>query len=259
MSTECDTLIRPALNSVFDEQMQIEGSNGDCRVVVPFDRADFDAITLWVSSQADQYVISDRGETYGMLYLSNVDLRQERRQKRLESTKQRFDLEEAEYEIRLSADSETLGERILDAIQAVQSISYLVYTRRSYSQSSFREDVGNYLSEHDIHYSRNAEVEGVTEMHRVDFDVTAARPTYIEAVHAQNVSTAHSMAQRTAHKWTDIGRTTSEVHRVSVLNDESGEYDDRTVRILSEYSDSYIAWSARGGLIDALDSNAGVA
>lgn len=172
-----------------------------------------------------------------MLFLSNINLDQERRQKRLQSTKQRFALEKAQYEIRLRATEDTLGDRILDAIQAVQSISYLVYTRRPYTQSTFQEDVAEYLTRHEYQYSRNATVDGATDRHRVDFDITSDRPTYLETLYARDVSTARSTAQRTAYKWIDVGGALPNAHRVSVVNDESGETDDRTLGILNEYAE----------------------
>lgn len=259
MTRHCERLVLPALKSAFENSVQVSSDNGTCRVTVPFDRADQDAIALWIVENGDGYTITDEGETYGMLYLSNVDLEQKRRKKRLESIQKRFNLDQAKYEIKLSASSETLGQRIIDAIQAVQSISYLVYTRRQYTVSDFREEVGEYLSEYGYNYSRNAKIDGKIEQHRVDFDIVADKPAYLEALHAENVSTAHSMAQRTAYKWTDIQKTAPEIIRVSTLDDESGEFDERAANILREYSDEYVPWSERGSLIDTLGSPRSVA
>lgn len=259
MTERCERLVRPDLKSAFGDSVMITDENGSCQVTVPFDRADQDVITLWIIEEGDRYIVTDEGETYGMLYLSNIDLEQERREKRLESIQSRYGLDEAKYEIRLHTGSEMLGQRILDAIQAVQSISYLSYTRRQYTMSDFREDVGEYLTEYEYQYSRNARIEGKTEDHRVDFDIVADKPAYLEALHAENVSTARSMAQRTAYKWTDIQKTAPDITCISMLDDESGEFDERTINILQEYSDAYIPWSKRNGLTDVLGPTHSVA
>lgn len=140
----------------------------------------------------------------------------------------------------------------MDAIQAVQSISYLAYTRRQYTQTEFKDEVGSYLEAKAYHYERNVDIEGDSEPHRVDFHVHNGKPTYLDALHAENVSTAHSMAERTAFKWVDIQAAEPDVTTLAVLDDESGEYDERTVRILSNYSDRYIPWSTRGTLANVI-------
>lgn len=244
----CEPLIVPALTEAFEAGIRVESDEGACRVTVPFERADNDAITLWIEKGDNGYIISDKGDTYGMLYLSNINLDQPRRRKRLNSTQKRYNLEKAKYEVRLTASESELGQRLLDAIQAVQSISNLVLTRRQYTQSDFYDEVGTYLTEINMGYERNIPVSGKAEDHRVDFSIMTSTPTYMEAIHAENVSTAHSMAQRTAYKWIDIGKRDLNIRLVSVLDDESGEYDGNTESVLEEYSDAYVRWSSRGDL-----------
>lgn len=249
---KCEHLIRPGLEQAFSDEIRITEDGNECRVTVPFQRADQDAITLWIRKRGDEYVITDEGETYGMLYLSNIDIRQDRRKKRVESTKKHFGLDEAEYEVKLTTNKEHLGERLLDAIQAIQSISYLTYTRRQYTHSDFRDDVGSYLSDHDYRYDPNVEIQGGTEKHRIDFHIRRPQPTYLEALHAESASSIHSMAQRTAYKWTDLELKNEDITRISVLDDESGQVDDRAVNILKNYSDAFVPWSKRDTLVDVL-------
>lgn len=248
----CEHLIRPELENAFSDRINIIEDSGDCKITVPFQRSDHDAITLWIHKRGDEYVITDEGETYGMLYLSNVDLEQDRRKKRVESTKKHFNLDEAKYEIKIVTEEERLGERLLDAIQAIQSISYLTYTRRQYTHSDFRDDVGSYLSEQGYRYDPNVEIKGGTENHRIDFHIRQPQPTYLEALHAENASSIHSMAQRTAYKWTDLKLKNENITRISVLDDESGQVDDRAINILKNYSDTFVPWSQRDTLVEVL-------
>lgn len=251
--TDCEDLVWPALESAFEEGVTVSEDDGECRVTVPFERADRDAITLWIREQGDEYVVTDAGETYGYLYLSNINLDQPRREKRLSSTRKRYDLDSAKYEVKLTTDRENLGFRLLDAIQAVQSISYLAYTRRQYTRTDFKEEVGDYLESEGYQVERNVDVQGDSEPHRVDFHVRNGRSAYLTAIHAENVSTARSIAERTAFKWIDIQAGAPGVTTISVLDDESGEFNEETVRILRNYSDRYVPWSARGTLVDVVN------
>jgi len=250
---DCESQIRPALEGAFANSIQIKADSEDCRITVPFERSDRDAVTLWIRENGDGYVISDEGETYGMLYLSNINIDQPRRRKRLESVKSRFDLDKAEREIRIRTDQENLGARIIDAIQAVQSISYLTYTRQEYTKSDFKEDVGEFLTESGFYYTPHYDVQGASETHVVDFNIhDQPKLTFLEAIHAESPSSAKSIAERTGFKWTDIRRANADVNLIAVLDNESGEYDSRTETILENYSDHFIPWSAKDTIDQAL-------
>lgn len=247
----CDRLVT-TLGETLERATVTQSDEGACKLTVPFERVDHDAISLWVTPTDDGYHVTDRGETYGMLYLSNVTLDQERRKRRLNSIRERYGLESAKYEVSLYAEETDLGRRLLDAVQAVQSISHLLFTRQKYTQSDFQSDVSEFLTTNGYDYETNPKIAGTSDDHRVDFDVTAERRALVETLHAENVSTARSMAQRTAFKWTDVRGTGQELTLVSVVDDESGEYDARAERVLSEYSDELVTWSGRDELLTAL-------
>lgn len=247
--TSCEELIRPALESAFSDALIISENDGDCRVSIPFERSDGDMITLWILKRRDKYYITDEGETFGQLYLSNIDLNQERRSHRIKTIQERFNLDKAKEEVSVTASQDKLGIRILDIIQAVQSMSYLTYTRRQYTQTDFRADVGAYLTESGYRYDSNPEVTGTSENHRVDFSILGQnQPTYLEALHAETAPSAKSMAQRTMYKWVDIQHEIPDVKRLSVIDDESGEFGHDAERILRNYSDGLISWSQRNQL-----------
>ncbi|QRG24152.1 DUF1828 domain protein [Halorubrum virus Humcor1] len=233
--------------------MSIEADSEDCRVTLPLERSDGDAIRLWVVQNGDQYTITDEGETYGLLYLSNINLDQERRANRVNTIQERYSLDQAKQEVKTTASADELGQRILEVGQAVQSISHLTFTRRQYTQTDFRADVGTYITELGFRYDTNPEVEGASEKHRVDFGVRGQEsPTYIQALHAEDASTAKTMAQRTMYKWTEIqGHYGNKVNRISVIDDESGEFGYDSEKILRNYSDSLVPWSQRDNMLSA--------
>lgn len=251
--TKCSELVRPQLIEAFDTGLSIDADREDCRVTLPFERSDGDAIRLWVVQNGDQYTITDEGETYGLLYLSNINLDQERRANRVKTIQERYSLDQAKQEVKATVSKDELGQRILEVGQAVQSISHLTYTRRQYTQTDFRADVGTYITELGFRYDTNPEVQGTSEKHRVDFGIKdQEKPTYIQALHAEDASTAKTMAQRTMYKWTEIqGHYGNNVNRVSVTDDESGEFGHDSETILRNYSDSLVPWSQRDDMLNS--------
>jgi hypothetical protein len=220
---------------------------------MPFERSDGDLITLWIIEQGDSFIITDEGETYGMLYLSNIDIERESRKRRVDTIKERFGLENLNKEVRLLADENNLGSRIVDAVQAVQALSYLTFTRRQYTQTDFRADVRNYLKELGLRFDSNPMVSGMSEEHRIDFSVRGqTEPTYLQAHHAEDSSSAKTMATNTMYKFTDIREMNDEVFTISVMDDEAGEFGQDAERILDNWSDLYVPWSQKDRLTNFL-------
>jgi len=251
----CNSLIRPALENAFSGNLYIDQDAEDCRITLPLERSDGDFITLWIIKRGEQYQITDEGETYGLLYLSNINLDQKRRKNRIQTVQERFGLDKVKEEISVTAQKDELGDRILDVIQAVQAMSYLTYTRRQYTQTDFRADVATFLSELGYRYDSNPDVSGISEPHRVDFSILDQnRPTYIEALHAEDTSSAKAMAQRTAYKWGDINAEIPDAHRISVIDDDSGEFGHDAERILENWSDALIPWTQNDRLGPAIVS-----
>jgi len=113
----CNSLIRPTLENAFSGNLFINEDGEDCCITLPLERSDGDFITLWVIKRGSRYQITDEGETYGLLYLSNINLDQKRRNNRIQTIQERFDLDKAKEEVSVIAEKEELGERILDVIQ----------------------------------------------------------------------------------------------------------------------------------------------
>lgn len=247
----CDEVIRPTLREAFATEAKIESADDGCLVTVPFQRPDLDSITLLISQSENGYIISDEGRTYGMLYVLNVDIDAETRKSRVDSIKELYNLDRAKYEIRLRTSEQKLGDRIRDAIQAVQAISYLTYTRKSYSQNEFSDIVSSFLEENGIDHERNDEVIGDAGNHIIDIHIRGEDPIYIQTVSADNTSQAKTKARRTALAWDDIFDKDPSVKRISVLDDDKVA-DEEVDRLLFKYSDNYIPWSNKQELIQAI-------
>lgn len=251
--TDCNALIRDRLREAFDGQVSIDENQGDCRVVLPFYRVDGDPIILYVSEDDGQYRISDEGETHGMLLTSGVDLDTEKRENRVETAKERFGLEASKTEISLTATADELGPRLLDAYQAVQWISFLVYTRRPYSPSYFKDKVAGFLRQNELPFEEDVEVNTGSDEEEVDFRLdTHGYGIYLEAIQARDGSDLHDKSRDTALKWIRIGRADSNARFVTVLDDIDGEYKKERMAPLFEDSDAVVPWSERDDLLKAV-------
>ncbi|XVH30674.1 DUF1828 domain-containing protein [Haloferacaceae archaeon DSL9] len=250
---DCEETILPAVTQAVSENSIVSLDDGECKVILPFERADRDRITLWISATEDGYRITDHGETYGFLFLSDISLNSERRSDRLDSIKHQFNLDTVRKTISLKAPADNLGKGILNAVHAVQGVSFLSYTRRQYSQVDFKTDVSGYLKLNGYRVNRNVKVPGISESIRVDFSILQQpQPTYLEALHAESESALITSARRVGYKLGEIGQADSNALRIAVVDDVSGEVSERCANILTNWSDEFIWWSERDRLNETL-------
>lgn len=251
--TNCNALIRDRLRDAFDGQVSIDEDQGDCRVVLPFYRVDGDPIILYVTEKDDQYQISDEGETHGMLLTSGVDIDTEKRENRVEAARERFDLDTSKTAITLTASADELGSRLLDAYQAVQWISFLIYTRRPYSPSYFRDKVAGFLRKNELPFEEDVEVSTGSDEEEVDFRLdTHGYGTYLEAIQARNGSDLENKSRDTALKWIRINRAEPNARFITVLDDINGEFKKERMMTLFEDSDAVVPWSERDDLLEVV-------
>lgn len=251
--TDCDSLIRQPILQAFDQNIHIVEDQGDCRVMLPFRRMDGDPIFLYIYEESGEYIITDEGETHGMLLTSGVDIDSEKRESRVEAVKERFNLKEAHTEVSLTASKEQLGLRILDAYQAVQWIAFLVYTRRPYSPSYFKDKVASFLRSNDYQFKEDATVDAESEPQTVDFELSGlSQPTYLQSIQARNASDLHEKSKDTSWKWIKISRVQPDSRFVTMVDDEDGIYSKEKMNALYDDSDAVISWSERNDLAIAL-------
>lgn len=246
---ECNSLIRDPILQSFDSGIQIDEDQGDCQVVFPFSRVDGDPIILYVKEGDGKYTITDEGETHGMLFLSGVDIDGGKRENRVEAAKERFGLDEAVKEIRLTTSPEELGSRLLDAYQAVQWISFLRYTRRPYSPSYFKDKVASFLRSNEYKFEEDVKVKAESEDQEVDFSLSnLGRPTYLESIQARDGSDLRNKSKDTSYKWIKIGRAQPNSRFITVIDDLDGEFQKANMAPLFDDSDAVIPWTERDDL-----------
>lgn len=247
--SDCYDLIFPAVIESFSNSINIHQDEDDCKITLPFEKPNFDAISLWVIKSGSDYIITDEGQTYGDLFLTNINTDTPKTEKKIERIKNRHNLDRAENEIRITTSQENLGDRIIDAIQAVQSISHLVYRRRKYSPSNFSEKVGSFLSDNEYKYTENVKV---SEDRTVDFSVDSPNPALIETIHADNTTNLRNYVDYTAMTWIEIKEEYPNMSKIAVYDDENGMIDKTSINRLNNWSDYSIGWTEKETIIQAL-------
>lgn len=249
----CNSLLKDRLVEEFDRDIRIDEDQGDCRVIFPFVRPDGDPIILYVIEEEDHFVITDEGETHGMLLTSGVEINTEKRKNRVQAAKTRFGLDSAKKQIRLTATDDTLGERLWEACQAVQWISFLIYTRHTHSPSYFKDKVAVFLRENNYIFEEDATVTAESEDQTVDFAFDRlSQPTYLESIQAPTASALRSKSRDTSWKWIKIERVDPDARFVTVVDDEEGSYKKENIQPLLDDSDAVIPWTERQDLPTAL-------
>lgn len=253
---DCESLISQPLTDAFGRSLYVDSHQGDCRVMFPFRRVDGDPVILYVISEDDgSYTITDDGETHGMLLTSGVDIDTDTRKERVSAAATRFDLDEAEKEVRATATRESLADRIIDVFQAAYWISFLVYTRSPYSPSYFKDRVAGFLRQNNIQFAEEQEVNAESEPQTVDFEIlNQPSPTFLESIHARNPSDLLGKSRDTSYKWIKIERVTEDARFITMLDDEDGEFIKENMQPLFDDSDAVIPWTERDGLLEIISA-----
>lgn len=241
---DCEDLIRPALSSVLDS-FEIEQDENACRVVTPFQHSNGDLVTLWVRNvQGDYYVVRDYGETFAMLSLYGVDPDSDTRRNRIDAIRTRFGLEKVEGELKLRASKSDLGDRVVDAIQAVQAVSHLTYTHRSQQQSRFRTKVEEFLSNAGYSYGTGFTVVGETHAREFDVSINHRHPTaLIDTIHTNDKYNLARQVDGVMLNWHEI-QSKDYDHGV-IVDDVDGIYEGSLLDRLKENLDYFFRWSQR--------------
>lgn len=245
--TGCEELIKPALRNAFLDSISIYSDDDDCMVQFPFVRSDGDPIRVWVIDNGGSYTVTDEGDTYGMLFLSGIDVEAESREARIKTVQERFGLDTAMFEVSKSTEPDKLGKAILEVYEAANHIAALTHSRKPYAQDDFRSVVANYFDTSlPYEYRTNVSVNGYAEAQTLDFEfINVARPTYMQAIRAQSGSELHRKAEDAAYKYWQVGRVEETSQFLSLIDDERGIYSENQIKPLLEERDDVIRWSNR--------------
>lgn len=248
---DCKSTIQPVLDAI-PSTFQIEAKVDYCVIHTPFRHPNDDFISLYIrDAWEDNFYISDFGKTYGQLKMYGVNVETESREKRLEKIRARFNLQESDAEIRLRVREENLLEGILEGIQAVQAVSYLMYTHMRREPSRFRETVSIYLEEHQYDFDTEVTISGSTHEPKFDFLINhRTPPVLIDTIHSTSEQYLQQQVDSVLLSWHEIKGAPYE-HGV-IIDDVEGLYSESRLNILNENLDYYIRWTEKGQLIEQI-------
>lgn len=241
---DCEEILRPALSEAA-QLYSIESEKNFCKVVTPFQHSNGDLVTLWVQRKAgDFYQIRDHGETFAMLRLYGVDPHTSSREKRLEKIQSQFNLEETTSEIRLRAPEGKLPQRLMDAIQAVQAISHLIYKHRTNQPTQFKSEVEDFLI--DVGYSIETpyKTKGETQRREFDFGVNHRDPkVLLDTIHTNDEYNLKQQADNVLLNWHEI--QSEEYKHGAIVDDVGGIYREDILDSIIDNLDYHFRWTEK--------------
>lgn len=249
---DCEATIRPALSAALDE-FYIEVDENSCRVVTPFRHHNDDLIRIWIRPLEDGYFeIRDYGETHAMLEIYGVSPDTDSRRPRLKKIKKQFELDAAlEGEFKIKCPEEELGERILDAIQAIQAASYFIYTHTSQQPSRFKTQVDKFFEDQGYDFEKDFEVQGPDQDRTFDFSINHREPeVLIDTIHTNQEYTLGREADSVWVNWMQLKNKPYQ-HGV-IIDDENGIEDDEILSAVHKNLDYYFRWSSKQEIIEKI-------
>lgn len=210
------------------------------RVRTEFLYPDGSSIDVFVPTESDGPVtLSDMGQTMSTLLDMQVKpWLSKKRAVLLDDAIEPYGVSQSGAEFRLSVDDPTkvpIG--IVRLGQACLRASDLMFTRRSSLQNAFVEDVEEVLSDGELAYEPNVDVEA-KEGHlvKVDFRVSGRRSTsLILGLAANSSSQSHAASNEVFRKLFDLSARSEQ--RVTVFDDRRGDiYKEEDIERLKNFS-----------------------
>ena len=249
MPSDCAQLVANALDRLrIDFHCAPEGQG--VSVVTPYLRSDNGQIEVFVEDWGEQIRVSDLGETLRHLKMRGADP--------LASAKGRFIVEQTGARLHVTLTRGRIekvvqpaeaAEALLDVAAASQALDGLIYTSRALEPATFPQEVGAFLSEHEIKYTSHRPMEGQSgKTYRVGFHYVS--PTTGAEVLLQPLSPTHQggitpLVNKTVRMWVDLD---PERRKVSLLNDLDYEWRPEDSALLARLS-SVTHWSQKEDIL----------
>jgi len=153
------------------------------------------------------------------------------------------------------ANLDELEPKVVTLAQACLRISDLMFTKRASLQTSFFEDVEDFLSDVGVEYEPNAELPGPWEAPvKVDFLAKGKRrDSALLTVSSGNPSGAHQVLTEVFRKWHDLLKANYPANRVTVYDDRYDAYRSEDMKRLADYCE-LMPFSSRADLVQLLEA-----
>jgi hypothetical protein len=251
---QCETLVSEYLKYLRDG-FYCEPRQHGYVLTTPYRRPDNDAIEVYVDgpSDAERYVLSDKGETLYYLGMFGPDFLQSRqRALHFHRVLRSHGAELVDDEIRMTAVSDQLAitvDRFVHALHEVSNLSHLIHP---VARGTFREQVSTYFRERRIPAIENYELDGATARWSVDFYVNSTANLAIEVITASTPGYAQSQLSSTFVKVFDLKQAQEKLRAVALLDDQDGKlqvWPPPELAMLGKFAE-IVYWNDRTAVVE---------
>lgn len=209
ITNRCDQLIQ-----IITEQLaptfRSETVGGECILITPFLYPDNTEISLYLSERDDDRVcITDAGEAADYAFVNGVSNAAVR--DRVRKVAHRFSLEAEDDELLMTVSRSDLAKAVLDMVNGVQDIGYLVYKRSPIKRRErFQQEVESFLANRHRFYEREVALPGATGPRTFDYLVkgSGAKQLLLSAFEPMGARSALNHAKVVAFDYRDVQEAT---------------------------------------------------
>jgi len=225
--------------------------DGRLTIVTPMEYPDGDLIELYLVEEPEGLVLTDLAETLAILASYNLDVkRSPKRFKVFQTVLKAQDVHYFEGSLRIPIISlEDVVPALLRLAQAVLRVSDLLFTLRFGAGTTFKDEVEEFLTEHQVRYETDYRVTGRSgQQYTIDFYIERRKPFLIQALSSGSSSYAEILVSKTIRMWFDVTRVDGRYQYVSLLDDMIEVWKSSQFEILGDLS-TVITWSERERLL----------
>jgi hypothetical protein len=251
----CNNLINNLLNEL-GQKFKIKPLKTGCQIITPFLDPSQDPIIIQLTEIGDTIEISDQTRTKGYLFLQGLDIKPNTRQSwYFDSIINQYEIDLRNDELLLKSSKAELYEKILDFIEAIKSIQYLIYTSKARIQSAFIDDVSIWLKDNSISYTQNKEFTSDTgDRIKVDFEIPRYQkdPVYAYALHSESSQYAETLTNKTIVNWIQLQGLNGNFYKLCFLDDEVDDEMSiwkRQLPKLRKFSDKVLFWEEKADIL----------
>jgi len=227
-----------------------KGSNTDWFLInTPFIGAFNDTIEIYAQKKSNRLLLSDNGETMSNLELQGLHIQgSKRRRAILDTILLNYGVKSENDELTIEANIENFSQSKHNFLSAIVEINDLYVLSKNNVASIFKEDVRNYLDDHDIIYTPDFISKGATGLEfNFDFQIAKRKKEIViksfNTINKSNISTF-------LFSWDDIKpvrekTTKKEVNAIAIINNIDKEIKTEFLDALKAKKADYILWSER--------------
>lgn len=185
-----------------------------------------DCIEILIEPSGDSFNLTDAGSTYNFLLLSGIDLsipdqkaKRHKAIKHLENFNARFE----GHEIVIQATAEKIAPSITSLIEAIKSVSSLVYHQRPTTHYDFKDQVFALFAANQAKLARDYPVMGYVREHHFDLRLNGNHETLIRTISSSSPADAQMRIERAWFAFSDVQKTSRKFAPVIIYDDSRPE------------------------------------